>query len=446
MPNLPSTSPTPNAAKIAVADLDGVLRGKYVSTEKYAQILEKGFGFCNVIFGWDVTDRCYDNALVSGWHTGYPDALAWPDTSTQRAIPWEGQLPLVLADFSKDQSGAASVCPRSLLKRVLGKAAEMGYEAYFGAEYEWFSFRETPASVHEKGFQQLAPLSPGMFGYSMLRSSQHASYTHALLQQLPAFGIPLEGLHTETGTGVYEAAIAHSGALEAADRALLFKQGVKEIAHQQGFLASFMAKWDSSMPGCSGHLHQSLRYKGTQQPVFADPSRPNGFSRAFEHYIAGQMALLPVLLPLLAPTINSYKRLVEGSWAPVNMSWGIDNRTVALRAIPGAQPRVEVRLGGADANPYLAITACLAAGLYGIENQLELEQPPVSGNAYQAKGLPALPRNLGDATARLKAAPLAREWLGEDFIGHFVRTREWEWEQYSQAVTNWELKRYFEII
>ncbi|WP_211356815.1 glutamine synthetase family protein [Phaeodactylibacter luteus] len=446
MPNPAFSSPTPNAAKIAVADLDGVLRGKYVSAEKYAQILEKGFGFCNVIFGWDMTDLCYDNAQVSGWHTGYPDALAWPDTSTQRAIPWESQLPLVLADFSKDESGAASVCPRSLLKRVVGKAAEMGYEAYFGAEYEWFSFRETPASVHEKGFQQLTPLSPGMFGYSMLRSSQHASYTDALLQQLPAFGIPLEGLHTETGTGVYEAAIAHSGALEAADRAVLFKQGVKEIAHRQGLLASFMAKWDSGMPGCSGHLHQSLKHTGTEQPVFAGPGRPNGFSRAFEHYLAGQMALLPILLPLLAPTVNSYKRLVEGSWAPVNMSWGIDNRTVALRAIPGAQPRVEVRLGGADANPYLAIAACLAAGLYGIENQLELEQPPVSGDAYQIKGLPALPRNLGDATARLKAAPLAGEWLGEAFISHFVRTREWEWAQYSQAVTNWELKRYFEII
>jgi glutamine synthetase len=233
--------------------------------------------------------------------------------------------------------------------------------------------------------------------------------------------------------------------VEAADRGVLFKTAVKEIGSRFGILPSFMAKWNTQLPGCSGHIHQSLWANDTN--AFHDQTDPLKMSGTFRSYLAGLLIGLPELLPLFAPTINSYKRLVDGYWAPTKVTWGVDNRTVAFRVIPGSakSTRVEVRVTGSDINPYLAMAASLAAGLYGIENRLELEAPPVEGSAYN---VPAerLPRTLQEATARLGRSALAREILGEAFVDHFVRTREWEWRQFQDAVTDWELKRYFEVI
>jgi glutamine synthetase len=428
--------------KVAVTDIDGVLRGKYLQKEKFLSAAQKGFGFCNVVFGWDSADACYDNARYTGWHTGYPDAPVTIDLSTRRSIPWEGELPFFLGDFGLD------VCPRECLKRVLAAAREEGFSPQCGVEFEWYNFRETPQSLAQKGSLGPVPLSPGMFGYSLLRASLHQPYFAALMDQLRGFGVPLEGLHTETGPGVTEAAIAYSGALEAADRAVLFKTAVKEIAYRHGLVASFMAKWDAKLPGSGGHVHLSLWDPAGRKNRFHDPADPARMSGVFKSFLAGQLRCLPEILPLFAPTVNSYKRLVDGYWSPTKSTWGLDNRTTAFRVIPGHEKstRVEVRIGGADINPYLAIAASVASGLYGIRKGLTLEDPPIQGSAYEDRSIPRLPRNLAEATSRLAGSKVAREILGEGFVDHFVRTREWEWRAFQDAVTSWELQRYLEII
>jgi glutamine synthetase len=349
-----------------------------------------------------------------------------------------------LADFDVEGSAAAEVCPRTLLKKIIGRAQALGYSPIFAQEFEWFNF------VRQENGTALPPpsLTEGMFGYSVLRASQKGDYYHALFDELTAFGVPIEGLHTETGPGVYEAAILYGNALEAADRAVLFKSGVKEIAHRFGILASFMAKWREDLPGCSGHVHQSLWDKAKHKNLFYDAAEPAGMSALMQSYIAGQLYCLPYILPMFAPTINSYKRLVEGAWAPTTVTWGIDNRTTALRALPqGANAcRLETRVPGSDCNPYLAIAACLASGLYGIEKGLKLEQPATKGNGYANHKYGKLPANLSKATKAMKKSEIAQALFGETFVQHFCGTREWEWKQFGKAVTDWELRRYFEII
>jgi glutamine synthetase len=425
--------------KLGGFDVDGVLRGKYVSLEKFWSVAEGGLGFCDVIFGWDSSDQLYDNAQVTGWHSGYPDTHATVDLSTYRRIPWEEGTAAFLLDFE------VPVSPRQLLQRVDAKARAMGFSVKCASEYEFFLFKETPESVRAKGYANLTPLSPGMFGYSWLRASENAPLVHDLQDKLAAFDIELEALHTETGPGVYEAAIRYDSLLRAADKAALFKTAAKEICARHGVMPCFMAKWNKELPGCSGHLHQSL-WSGSGEPVFPDGRGPQGMSKIFQHYVAGQLLLMPAFTALIAPTINSYKRMVRGAWSPTTATWGVDNRTTALRAIFGSanSTRVEYRLAAADMNPYIAMAASVASGLYGIEKEVPLP-PPTAGNGYDAKAEP-LPATLREATARLSASKEARELLGETFVDHYVRTREWECRQFESAVTKWELERYFEII
>ena len=429
--------------KVAIADIDGVLRGKYLHKDKFLSAAESGFGFCNVVFGWDSADVCYDNGKYTGWHSGYPDAQVQVDLDTYREVPWDDGVPFFLGDF-----GNIGICPRQLLKNVLARASKMGFKALCGMEFEWFNFRETPHSLAEKKYASMQPLTPGMFGYSVIRTTLNQPYFSALMEELGRFRIPLEGLHTETGPGVFEAAILYSEALEAADRGVLFKTGVKEIAYRFGIVPSFMAKWNAELPGCSGHTHQSLWDTRGEKNLFYSEKDPNRMSPLFRSYLAGQMHCLPEILPLLAPTVNSYKRLVDGYWAPTKVSWGIDNRTVAYRVIPGSSKstRLETRVPGSDVNPYLAVAACIASGLYGIEKKMTLKEEPVTGSAYHSSKAERLPRNLHEATQKLAKSKVARELFGEEFVDHFVRTREWEWRRFQDSVTNWELQRYFEIV
>jgi glutamine synthetase len=432
--------------KVAVTDIDGILRGKYLAKDKFLASADGGFGFCNVVFGWDSSDVCYDNASYTGWHSGYPDALAKIDLSTFRKIPWEHSVPFFLADFEDGKGGSLDVCPRSLLKRVLARVEKAGFKSSVGMEFEWFNFKETPQSWAEKKHASPEPLTPGMFGYSVLRMTQSQAFFTAIMDELRLFNIPIEGLHTETGPGVFEAAILYGDALEAADRAVLFRTGVKEIGSRFGIMPSFMAKWNSQLPGCSGHTHQSF-WQGDKN-VFFDEKDPQKMSRVFRSYLAGVLEALPELLPFFAPTVNSYKRLVDGFWAPTKATWGIDNRTVAARVIPGSSKstRLELRVPGSDVNPYLAIAASVAAGLRGVEKGLELKEKAVVGSAYVESQTPRFPRNLHEATLRLQDSRLAHELLGDGFVDHFVKTRLWEWRQFQDSVTSWELQRYFEII
>jgi glutamine synthetase len=433
--------------KVAITDLDGVLRGKYLHRDKFLSASKSGFGFCNVVFGWDAADVCYDNARYTGWHTGYPDALARIDPSTFRRVPWDGNVPFFLGDFEDASGKPLAVCPRQTLKKVIARADKLGMKALFGMEFEWFNFRETAETLAQKDYANPQPLTPGMFGYSIVRASQNAPFFNALMDELRAFNVPIEGLHTETGPGVFEAAILYSDALEAADRATLFKTGTKEIASRFGITPSFMAKWNSKLPGCSGHCHQSLWTADGKKNLFDDEKAEHRMSKVFKSYIAGQLTLMPELLPFFAPTVNSYKRLVDGYWAPTKPTWGVDNRTVALRVIPGSakSTRLETRVVGSDVNPYLAIAACFAAGLWGVEQKLKLKDAPVLTSGYTAEA-ERLPRSLDEATDRLAASKIAPEILGKEFVEHFVASRRWEWRQFLDAVTDFELKRYFEVI
>ncbi|HEY2580773.1 MAG TPA: glutamine synthetase family protein [Mucilaginibacter sp.] len=434
--------------KFAFADIDGILRGKIISTQKFIDGLQDGYGFCDVVFGWDSNDACYNNVELTGWHTGYPDRPCRVDLSTFRTIPWQEDIPFFVADFSKADGGTIPACPRSLLKKITTECEDMGFHPEFAQEFEWFNFKETSQSLQEKSFTHLQTLTPGMFGYSILRPSQNSGFYYDLFNLLEKFNIPLEGLHTETGPGVYEAAITHDHIIQAADKAVLFKNAVKEIASMHGIMASFMAKWNENLPGCSGHIHQSLWDKHRKTSLFYSADNEYNMSEMLKHYLAGQLYCLPYILPLYAPTINSYKRLVEGAWAPTTVTWAVDNRTTAIRILHPSEKlmRLETRIPGSDSNPYLAMAAALASGLYGIKNKLPLDIKPTRGNGYQDKGNGVLPANLHEATMAMRNSNIASELFGADFVEHFTQTRLWEWKQYSKSVTDWELKRYFEII
>src|SRR5689334_17471564 len=433
--------------KVGVFDNDGILRGKYMGRDKFFSALEKGFGFCDVVLGWDSNDQLYDNVKYTGWHTAYPDAPVRVLPDTCREVPLEpGGMVMFLGEFS---DGAEAVCPRATLRRVLAKADDMGYKAIAATEFEFFMFRETPESVRAKGFRDLQTMTPGFFGYSVLRSSVHAEFYHQLMDLCTKMRIPLEGLHTETGPGVLEAAIQYCDALEAADRGALFKTFTKVLAQRNGMMATFMAKWSKDWPGQSGHIHTSLKRKSDDQAAFFDAGKPHNMSDEMRWYVGGQQALMPELLAMVACTVNSYSRLIPGFWAPTHATWGFENRTTALRVIPGgpSSQRVEYRIAAADINPYLAIAVALGSGLYGIENKIEPD-PMVEGNAYEKK-FPAkrsLPRTLTEASEWLAKSKAGRALFGDAFVEHYAASREWEDREFRRAITDWELARYFEII
>ncbi len=433
--------------KVGLHDMDGVMRGKYMSREKFFSSLDMGFAFCDVVLGWDSNDQLYENPGVTftGWHTGYPDAPVRVLPQSCREIPFEPGMLLFLCEFDGE---AAKICPRNLLGRVLEKADDMGYSVKAAFEYEFFLFDETPDSAREKGFKNLKPITPGFFGYSMIRNSTHAEMYRDLLDLAATMDFPIEGVHTETGPGVLEVAIAVDEAGAAADKAALFKTFVKVWAQRNNMMATFMAKWSNDYPGQSGHIHMSLTNKDGGSAFF-EADREYSMSDIQRRFVAGQQKLMPELLVMMAQTVNSYSRLIPGFWAPTDATWGVENRTTALRVIPGTakSQRVEFRLGSADANPYITLAASLAAGLYGIEKELEPD-PMVRGNAYERSHPEhlALPGTLFDAAQALRESDVARELFGDDFVEHYATTREWEGREFQKHITDWELQRYFEII
>ncbi len=430
--------------KIGVFDIDGVFRGKYVNREKFMSAATGGFGFCDVVLGWDVEDRLYDEPTVSGWHTGYRDAPVELDLSTTRMLPFEPDTLLMIGGFAGDY---APVCPRGVLRRVLERAAARGLTAYAAAEYEFFLFDETPQSARDKGYRDLTPLTPGMFGYSVIRNSVHFELYHELMDTMAAMDIELEGLHTETGPGVLEAAIRYDRADRAADKAALFKTFAKVLCQRGGIMATFMAKCTNKYPGQSGHLHVSLVDEAGNN-VFHDPADPQGLSLSLRQFLTGQVRLMPEVLAMVCSTVNAYRRLVPGMWAPTHAAWGIENRTTAIRAIPGGNKatRSEYRVAPADANPYIALAAAIGTGLWGIEQGLD-PVDPILGNAYENPGdAKPLPGTLGEAAKALSNSKAAREIFGDGFVDHYCVTRRAEDQQFRKWVSDWDMARYFEII
>ena len=431
--------------KLGIFDINGVLRGKYISRNKFLSGLEKGLGFCDVIIGADIDDQLCDHLKQTGWHTGYPDVHIEIIAESCRQIPFESNTLFFLAEFADK---AYSLCSRNILKKIVNKASAMGFVPYAAMEYEFTVFQETCDSVRTKDYIDLSSITPGNFGYSILRNSVHSEFYHEFLKSCDIMNFPLEGLHTEIGPGVLEAAITYDQALQSGDKAALFKTMAKVFIQRYGWIATFMAKWDINQQGQSGHTHVSLRNKN-DDCIFFDNKQNYNKSKTMQHFLAGQQKYMPDLLAMVAPTINSYARLVPGFWAPTQSSWGFDNRTCALRVIGGHpnSQRIEYRTPGADSNPYLAIAAALASGLWGIEQKLELTKP-IEGNAYE-QPLPQqyqLPRNLQEASERLRNCKLARNDFGSQFIDDYTATRDWEVRESQKQVTNWQLQRYFELI
>ncbi|ORZ18240.1 hypothetical protein BCR41DRAFT_385925 [Lobosporangium transversale] len=502
--------------KVAGVDLDGILRGKIMAKSKFLSVLESGFGFCSVVFGWDMHDKTYEEDLsISNAENGYRDIIAIPDLSTFRRIPWEDNIPFFLLSFLDPKTREPlTVCPRGLLKRVTDELASLGWEAMCGAEFEFFNFKETPDSLEAKGHTGPQALTPGMFGYSLLRPALHQDYFYDIFDRCSDFGINIESFHTETGPGVYEAALSYDTATNMADMASLFKLSVKQLGLKRGIMPTFMAKPYSDQPGCSGHIHFSIRDIKTKTNLFAaslasgsgggeggvaqpqqlhspksdgeDSSNKNSsaaaevmqksldrpewetsvegvdqMSELMKHFMAGLLTALPSIMCILAPNINSYKRLVENYWAPVTVSWGIESRVSAIRVIgpPQCEPkgtRLEMRVGGADINPHLAIAACIAAGLYGIKKKLAIPVAPTtaqseaamtSGQRVEIKPAERLPKSLQESALKmLEKGSIAREILGDAFVDHYGATRLNEYRLWETAVTTWETKRYFELV
>lgn len=425
--------------KIGFTDINGVIRGKYVCLDSFFTGLDEGISFCDVIMGWDIEDQIYENCSFTGSHTGFPDLKLkiLPETWRHDFLDQK-----TLFFLTKISGKGEFICPRSLLERVVAQCKSMDLEAYAGVEYEFFLFDETPQSLREKQFRNLKPISPGSQGYSILQTSLASDFCHEILALGRKMRFPMKALHTEVGPGVWEAPLEVANILEAADRASLFKTFVKILAHKHNRIATFMAKWSEKMPGQSGHLHLSLR-RNDGSYAFYDSSKPQGLSDLLYSFIAGQLYLLPELFVMYAPTINSYSRFVPGFWAPTNISWGIEKRTAAIRVIPGSpnSQRVECRVPGADSNPYLALAAALASGLWGIQQKLKLTEA-VEKNLYNKN----FPKTLTEAIANFKNSKIANELFGEQFVEHFSTSREWEVQQFNSHVTDWELSRYFESI
>ena len=435
----------PKHIKVGVFDIDGVLRGKFIARDKFLSALDDGYGFCNALLGWDVADTLYDNCEYTGWHTGFPDA-------NLRIIPESGMILPFQNDtvfFASEFSGAAeAICPRGVLRRVLTRAADMGFSIKAAMEFEFFMFKETPESLEEKAFRGLQTLSPGSFSYSVLRSLVQEGLYQEILDTFDSIGIELEGLHAETGPGVVETAIAVDGALAMADKASIFKAFMKILAQNRGLMATFMAKWNETLSGQSGHTHMSV-WSLDGKPLFHDPAGEHGMSDTMRYFLGGQLAYLREFAALVAPNINSYSRLTPGYWAPTAATWGIDNRTVGIRVIPGStrSQRLEYRVPGSDVNPYLSMAAAIGSGLLGIENRID-PGTISTGNAY-AQEVPEnrrLPSNLETAAVLFGGSEGAKELFGEAFVRHFADSRSFEARQFARAVTDWELRRYFEIL
>ncbi|RDL36544.1 Glutamine synthetase kinase [Venustampulla echinocandica] len=476
--SLPRLLANDTKVKLAGVDVDGILRGKLVSKKKFLSVAKEGFGFCSVIFGWDMHDQTYFKELkVSNAENGYHDIIAVPDLSSFRRIPWEDNVPFFLVSFfDPDTRKPVSACPRGLLKTAMEKLQVNGLGAMAGAEYEFFQFKAPPSKpnapvaeqssvatfLRENPVNSLPSLTEGMFGYSLTRPMHNQDYYYGIFDACEKFNCGIEGWHTESGPGVFEAALSFGEIQQMADKAGLFKYVVKSVATKYGITPCFMAKPRQGLPGNSGHMHISIVDKNGKNLFFREEKDTDAeyedianLSDLGRHFLAGLLDGLPDVMPLVAPNVNSYKRLVENFWAPVTVSWGLEHRAASIRLIApptakAAATRFEVRVPGADANPYYVLSAILALGWRGIEKKLEIKQPPLGkGQTVGGEADPGvrLAKSLNEATERFhRPESIAREVFGDEFVDHFAGTREHEIKLWDEAVTDWEVKRYIETV
>jgi glutamine synthetase len=436
---------------LAGADTHGIMRGKRVPIAELPRAAERGVALCDVIWALPVDEL--EPAQPPRGHAGYfpragyADMLAIPDLETARIVPWHDHTALLLCDFVDHDGSAIPLSPRAVVSSVVERIRSMGFEPIVGLELELYLLRETPRSVLAKRPSQLVAVDERPSVYGVVAGSRQETFAGKVRETLLDYGLLVEACNPEAGPGQLEINLRAAPALRAADEAFLLKSAVKEIAARQGLLATFMAKPRSDWPGSSCHLHLSLREDGSD--AFHDAAAVGGVSPTMRHFIGGLLAGMADFSAVFAPTPNSYRRLTPYSWAATTATWSFDNRSAGLRAIcrgDGAT-RVEHRQAGADANPYLAVAAALAAGLDGVERACE-PPAPLDGDVYASPNgaTPLLPATLAEATDLLERSALARDWLGDDVVEHCVAMRRSELAAQAAAVTDWETSRYLEAL
>jgi glutamine synthetase len=424
---------------VAFADMQGRLVGKRVAARLFREdVAEHGAEACNYLLAVDVEMNTVDGYAISSWETGYGDMVLKPDFDTLRLVPWLPGSALVMADLHRMDDEPVAVSPREILKRQIARLAEKGLVPFVGTELEFIVFDDSFRSAWSKGYKDLTPASDYNIDYALLASTRMEPLLRDIRLGMEGAGMYCEGVKGECNLGQQEIAFRYAEALATCDNHSIYKNGAKEIADAHGKALTFMAKYNER-EGNSCHIHLSVR--GTNgDAVMADGA---GMSKLMEHWIAGLLHTMRELTLFFAPNINSYKRYVEGSFAPTAVAWGMDNRTCALRVVGhGAGLRVENRVPGGDVNPYLAVAAIIAGGLYGLENELELE-PMFTGNAYSSDA-PRVPSTLRDAAELFAASTIARDAFGADVVAHYLNNARVEQRAYDAAITDWERVRGFE--
>ncbi len=431
----------------AFCDMQGRLMGKRVTGEFFvAHCLEHGTHFCVYLLGTDMEMETPEGYRLMNWERGYGDWQARPDWQTLRVLPWHEKTALVLADVVDEETGAeVAIAPRAILKRQIAHAAALGLHVKMASELEFYLLTDTYEAAHAKGYRDLARYGWYNEDYHLLQPTRAEPFYRDLRNLLSAADIPIEFTKGEAAPGQHEINVHYADALEAADRHALLKHGVNEIAMRHGYSITFMAKPDAAWTGSSSHIHLSVwDADGARNLFHEEGATPYGISRTMRHFLGGMMAHARDLSLFVASTVNAYKRYAVASWAPVNIVWGRDNRTCGFRVVGRGQAlRIENRLPGADANPYLAYAACIAAGLRGIADATE---PPdeYTGNAYTATDVPHVPRALYEAIENFAGSAMARDAFGEDVAAHYLHMARIEQRAYDAAVTDWERTRYYE--
>jgi glutamine synthetase len=432
---------------VAFTDMQGRLAGKRVSARLFVdEVAAHGAECCSYLLAVDVEMNTVSGYAMSSWDTGYGDMVMTPDLTTLRLIPWLPSTALVIADLEWADGSSVAVSPRTILRRQLDRLGERGLAADVATELEFIVFDQPYRQAWASGYRGLTPASDYNIDYAILASSRMEPLLRDIRLGMEGAGLRFEAIKGECNNGQQEIGFRYDDALVTCDNHAIYKNGAKEIADQHGKSLTFMAKYDER-EGNSCHIHLSLRTtagseKGTA--VFADNTLPHGMSPTFRSFVAGQLATLRELTLFYAPNINSYKRFADGSFAPTALSWGLDNRTCALRVVGhGRNIRVECRVPGGDVNQYLAVSALIAGGLYGIERGLELPEP-YAGNAYEAPGVERLPDTLAEAASVFGTSELAREAFGDDVVAHYLNNARVELAAFNAAVTDWERMRGFE--
>jgi glutamine synthetase len=430
----------------AICDMQGRLVGKRVTGSFFVEhCLDHGTHFCTYLLGTDMELNTPDGFASMNWESGYGDYLNRPDWTTLRVIPWLEKTALVLGDIVDEADGdLVAVAPRTILRRQLERAERLGFRPMMASELEFYLLRNTYEEVAEKGWNDLRLWGWYNEDYQLLQATKAEPIYRQFRNQMTAAGVPIEFSKGEAAPGQHEVNIHFADALESADRAAIYKHGAKEIAYQNGCAITFMAKPDQRWTGSSSHVHMSLWNPDGTTNLFAGSGDSAEMSQLMRHFLGGLLAGSRELSLFIASNINSYKRYAVASWAPVNIVWSRDNRTCGFRVVgQGSGLRVENRLPGGDANPYLAYAAMLAAGLDGVEREIE-PSAEFHGNAYEAHDVPHVPRAMYEAIEAFLASDLARRAFGDVVVDHYLNMAEIEQRAYDMAVTDWERRRYFE--